>query len=68
MVFGVNVFLVLRYIIAGLLVICIFFAPSYLGAANDKKKHELVEIRGLSWLFGYSIVGWLAALFIASRK
>ena len=62
------VLLVLKYIIAICILICILLAPVYLAAANGKAKYDCMRTRVGSWLFGWTFVGWLFALFVAVKK
>ena len=68
MLMGVNILLVIKYIVAISLMICIVLAPAYLAAANGKSKFDSMRVRCGSWLFGWSFIGWIFALFISTKK
>ncbi|MBR5903941.1 MAG: superinfection immunity protein [Alphaproteobacteria bacterium] len=68
MVFNINFSLILQYaVMVGILVV-IFLTPSFLAAENGKSKYDNMRVRVGSWLFGWSFIGWIFALFISSKK
>ncbi|MDW2958291.1 MAG: superinfection immunity protein [Alphaproteobacteria bacterium] len=62
------VLLVGKYAICVLLLIGVILAPSWIARQNGKGKTEMYVVRLGSWVFGWSIVGWLWALYWAVRK
>ena len=48
--------------------ICILLAPAYLAAANNRSKDDTMRTRCGSWLFGWTFVGWIFALFVSAKK
>ena len=66
--FDVHMILIVKYIVAAILLVCIMMAPAYLAAQNKKDKFVSMRIRVASWLFGWTGVGWLIALFWAIKK
>ncbi|MBR3511050.1 MAG: hypothetical protein IKN73_03235 [Alphaproteobacteria bacterium] len=59
---------VLKTILIICVFICVILTPAYLAAMNDKSKYDCMRARCASWLFGWSIVGWLFALFVSAKK
>jgi len=57
-----------KYIVAAGLFVCVALAPAYLATKNGKGKYDVMRIRAASWLFGWTGIGWLVALFWAMRK
>ncbi|MBO4582551.1 MAG: superinfection immunity protein [Alphaproteobacteria bacterium] len=60
--------LIIKYIVAVIALVAIIFAPAYLAAKNDKGKADAMRIRVASWVFGWTGIGWLLALFWAVKK
>lgn len=60
--------LIIKYIVAGLALCAVILAPAYLAAKNDKGKAIAMRIRVASWVFGWTGIGWLLALFWAVKK
>ncbi|MCQ2574700.1 MAG: ribosome modulation factor [Alphaproteobacteria bacterium] len=60
--------LYLKYVVAILLLLAIFFAPAYLAGLTGKSKYDALRTRCGSWLFGWTIIGWIYALFVSSSK
>jgi len=65
---GVSILIVAKYVVAVCILVCILLTPAYLAAANKRSKYDCMRVRCGSWLFGWSFVGWLFALFIAAKK
>ena len=63
-----DIILVLKYIVAFAILACIVLTPAYMAVANDKSKYDKMRARMGSWMFGWSFVGWLFALFISAKK
>ncbi len=65
---GAENILIIKYIVATVALVVIILAPSYLAAKNDKGKIDAMRIRVASWVFGWTGIGWLLALFWAVKK
>ena len=63
-----QVIIFIKYIIAIALIAAIVFAPAYLAQQTKKDKTDMARIRIGSWLLGWSIIGWLWALFKSTKK
>lgn len=63
-----DILLCFKYVVAGAIVVAVALAPSYLARQTKKDKYDIVKIRIASWLFGWTGVGWLWALWWATRK
>ena len=68
MLIGINVLMIIKYMVATLLFVCILLAPAYLAVVNDRNKLDRMRIRCGSILFGWSFIGWFYALFVSSKK
>ncbi|MBQ5700071.1 MAG: superinfection immunity protein [Alphaproteobacteria bacterium] len=64
----INFLLIIKYALACILTIGIVFAPAWVARQNGKGKPDMHAVRLGSWIFGWSIIGWLWALFWATRK
>jgi len=60
--------LVGKYAICVLLLLGVILAPSWIARQNGKGKPQMHAVRLGSWVFGWSIIGWLWALYWAVRK
>ena len=60
--------LIIKYIVAVIALVAIILAPAYLAAKNDKDKIIAMRVRVASWVFGWTGIGWLLALFWAVKK
>ncbi len=63
-----DIFLVAKYIVAAIIAVVIFMAPAWLARQTKKGKQDMILVRLGSWIFGWSGIGWLWALFFAVRK
>jgi hypothetical protein len=63
-----NIIIFVKYVIAITLVVAILCAPAYLARQTGKDKTDMARIRIGSWLLGWSVVGWIWALFEAIKK
>jgi len=68
MILNVNILLILKYAILVGLFIAILLTPAFLANANGKSKYDNMRVRVGSFLFGWSFIGWIFALFISSKK
>ncbi len=60
--------LIIKYVAATAVLVAIMLAPAYLAAQNKKGKIDAMRIRVASWVFGWTGIGWLLALFWAIKK
>lgn len=65
---NIDFVLVIKYALCALLTIGIIFAPAWVARQNNKDKPDMHAVRLASWIFGWSIIGWLWSLFWATRK
>ncbi|MBN1282059.1 MAG: hypothetical protein JW985_03770 [Alphaproteobacteria bacterium] len=63
-----DILIFVKYFISALIVVGIVFAPAYLARVTGKGKYDMLLVRIFSWLFGWTGIGWLWALFISSKK
>ena len=63
-----DILYLLKYILVVCIFVCIVLAPAYLACANDASKDNRMRARVGSWLFGWSFVGWIFALFASAKK
>ncbi len=68
MIHGVNILTVLKYIALVSIFICIVLVPAMLAGVNDRSPYDSMRTRVGSWLFGWSFIGWLFALFVSAKK
>jgi len=62
------IFLYFKYAVAITLIIVVALAPAWIARQNKKNKMQMVWVRIYSWLFGWTGIGWLIALYIAAKK
>jgi hypothetical protein len=60
--------LIIKYTVAVIALVAIILAPAYLAAKSEKPKAVAMRIRVASWVFGWTGIGWLLALFWAVKK
>ncbi len=60
--------LVIKYIISILIISIIVLAPAWLARQNKRSKQDNILIRLASWIFGWTGIGWLWALFWSVKK
>ena len=65
---SMNIIIFVKYVIAITLVVAILCAPAYLAQQTGKDKTDMARIRIGSWLLGWSVVGWIWALFESIKK
>lgn len=68
MITTAEIILYIKYVLCILIAIGIFMAPAWVARQNGKGKPDMHAVRLGSWVFGWSIVGWLWSLFWAVRK
>ncbi len=60
--------ILLKYLACILILAAIVLLPAWVARQTGKEKLDMVIIRISSWLFGWTGVGWLYALYLAARK
>ena len=60
--------LILKYVLAVAIVAIIIMAPVWIAANNNKNGYKGMLVRLANWLVGWTGIGWLVALFWASKK
>jgi hypothetical protein len=65
---GINILLILKYALCVAIMVGIILAPAWLARVNGKGKYDMLLVRISSWLFGWTGIGWLYALFLSVRK
>ena len=68
MITTTEILLYAKYAIGILITLAIIFAPAWLARQNGRGKPDMHAVRLASWVFGWSIIGWLWSLFWATRK
>ncbi|MBR6009923.1 MAG: hypothetical protein IKP35_00690 [Alphaproteobacteria bacterium] len=63
-----SILWIIKRIVAVGVLICIILTPTYLAVVNGREKYDAMRVRFGSWIFGWSIIGWLFALFISAKK
>jgi hypothetical protein len=62
------VFLYLKYALAIVVIMTIALAPAWISRQTKKNKTASAMVRIYSWLFGWTGIGWLYGLYLASKK
>ena len=65
---GINILLILKYAAVIFIFVCLIMTPAYLAIINDSSKYDRMRVRVGSWMFGWTFVGWLFALFVSAKK
>ena len=63
-----HTILIAKYALATMAIAGVILAPAWLAAKNGKDKFISLRVRVASWVFGWTGIGWLLALFWAIRK
>ncbi len=63
-----QILIIAKYAIAVLLAIGIFLAPAWIARQTARGKQDMILVRLGSWVFSWTGIGWLWALFWASKK
>ncbi|MCQ2581650.1 MAG: hypothetical protein MJ170_01560 [Alphaproteobacteria bacterium] len=58
----------IKYIAAAYILLAIFLAPVWLARQTKVNKTIMCLTRIFNWLFGWTGIGWLLGLFMASKK
>ncbi len=64
----INFLLIIKYVACTTIAIGIILAPAWIARQNGRGKPDMHAVRLASWIFGWSIIGWLWSLFWATRK
>ena len=59
---------ILKYAVVVGIFVAIVLTPAYLACANGSKPYDCMRTRCGSWLFGWSFIGWIFALFVSAKK
>ncbi|MCL2758041.1 MAG: hypothetical protein FWE64_01820 [Alphaproteobacteria bacterium] len=62
------IILVAKNILAVMVVWCVWMFPAYLARQNGIDELDMARVRIASWLFGWTVLGWFAALWWAMKK
>ena len=65
---NIDFLLIIKYALGVILTIGVIFAPAWIARQNGRDKPDMHAVRLASWIFGWSIIGWLWSLFWATRK
>lgn len=63
-----EVLIIVKFITCITITIGIFMAPAWIARQNGKGKPQMHHVRLASWVFGWSVIGWLWALYWATKK
>jgi hypothetical protein len=58
----------LKHAVCAGAIACIAFAPAWLAEKNNKDNLVVVRVRASAWIFGWTIIGYFVALYIAAKK
>ena len=59
---------IIKYAAGITIIAAIVLAPAWVARQNGKGKPAMHAVRWGSWIFGWSGIGWLWALFWATKK
>lgn len=63
-----DVIVAIKYVASIAIVLAIVLAPAWLARQNARAKNDMILVRLGSWLFLWTGVGWLWALFWSAKK
>lgn len=63
-----GLILIAKYIAATYLLWCVIMAPAWIARQNKKSGLDMAIVRLANWLFWWTGVGWLVALFWGAKK
>ena len=63
-----DVIVAIKYVASIAIVLEIVLAPAWLARQNGRDKNDMILVRLGSWLFLWTGVGWLWALFWSAKK
>ncbi len=65
---GATILLYAKYAVSILILIGILLAPAWIARQTKKSKQDMILVRLGSWIFAWTGIGWLWALFWGSKK
>ncbi|MBO8425502.1 MAG: hypothetical protein IAC69_03435 [Proteobacteria bacterium] len=68
MIFDFNIVLTFKYIVAIAITLAIILSPAWIARQTGRAKNDMILVRLASWLFLWTGVGWLWALFWSAKK
>ena len=57
-----------KYAVGGGALVCVACAPCWLAEKNKKSALVVLQVRAAAWLFGWTGVGYMIALYLAAKK
>lgn len=63
-----DILLAIKYVASVAIVLAIILAPAWLARQNNRAKNDMILVRLGSWLFLWTGIGWLWALFWSAKK
>ena len=68
MIMSFDILLARKYVASVAIVLAIILAPAWLARQNNRAKNDMILVRLGSWLFLWTGIGWLWALFWSAKK
>ena len=68
MIMSFDILLAIKYVASVAIVLAIILAPAWLARQNNRAKNDMILVRLGSWLFLWTGIGWLWALFWSAKK
>lgn len=63
-----EILIIVKFIACITITIGIFMAPAWVARQNGKGKPQMQHVRLASWVFGWSVIGWIWAMYWATKK
>ncbi|MFQ6729482.1 MAG: superinfection immunity protein [Alphaproteobacteria bacterium] len=63
-----EILLIAKYAACVLVLLGLILAPAWVARQNGKGKPAMHAVRLGSWIFGWSLIGWIYALYQAIKK
>ena len=63
-----EILLIAKYAACVLVLLGLILAPAWVARQNGKDKPAMQAVRLGSWVFGWSLIGWIYALYQAIKK
>lgn len=63
-----DILLALKYLAAIAILTVVILTPAWLARQTGKSKQDMILVRLASWIFGWTGIGWLWALFWSAKK
>lgn len=63
-----DILLALKYLAAITILAVVILTPAWLARQTGKSKQDMILVRLASWIFGWTGIGWLWALFWSAKK